>query len=57
VTPVESAPSSVFGFLKEVVRHQLGGESEIIVQAPDQLDCSMTYVNIPWQSIISDLLE
>jgi hypothetical protein len=57
-TPIEeTSPSTMFGYFKEVVRQQLIGEPESNLPAPAQLDCSMTYVNIPWQSIIYDLLD
>jgi hypothetical protein len=56
-TPITTSPSSMFGYLKEVVKQQLGNDSEKAIVPPDHLDCSMTYVNVPWQSIIYDLLE
>ncbi|KAJ3327998.1 hypothetical protein HDU76_010762 [Blyttiomyces sp. JEL0837] len=34
-----------------------GGSIPEALKKPDSLMCSMTYVNVPWQSIISDLYE
>ncbi|KAJ3275945.1 hypothetical protein HDV01_006812 [Terramyces sp. JEL0728] len=48
--------ASIYGFLKTVVKSQFVQES-IPVQPPEVLDCSMTYVNVPWQSIACDLID
>jgi hypothetical protein len=58
IAPIEdTSPATMFGYFKEVVRQQLVGEADTNLPPPEQLDCSMTYVNIPWQSIIYDLLD
>ncbi|KAJ3037340.1 hypothetical protein HDV00_001765 [Rhizophlyctis rosea] len=31
------------------------GQGGVVLRKPESLKCSMTYVNVPWQSIISDL--
>lgn len=47
---IAKPPNTLFGILKA----QLRGDEES-VEFPESLDCSMTYVSSPWQSISSDL--
>ena len=48
-------PPGVLGFLKDAFKNN--SSESITIDAPDKLDCSMTFTNVPWQSIASDLLE
>ena len=57
--PLLSPPNTVLGFLKDTIKYQLGSpdEEKSLVPAPDELYCSLTYVNVAWQSISSDLMQ
>ncbi|KAL5039335.1 hypothetical protein BDV3_002691 [Batrachochytrium dendrobatidis] len=65
---VENSPPSFtdrLRFFGSVVKNQLIGNTgslgdhhaHRLLKKPESLRCSMTYVNVPWQSISSDLLE
>ncbi|KAI8896311.1 hypothetical protein BC833DRAFT_597964 [Globomyces pollinis-pini] len=54
---LQSSSDGLLGFFKDVVKSHLGQDSTDSIPVPDLLECSMTYVNIPWQSIAADLLE
>lgn len=55
---VPPPPPSYMGFLRESIRSSLSTSSatETTIDPPRSLECSMTYVNVPWHSIASDLL-
>jgi hypothetical protein len=48
--------SSVFGFIKDSIKSQLGGDSSETIAPPEKLDCSLTFINVPCRSIALDLL-
>jgi Uncharacterized conserved protein (DUF2045) len=50
-------PTGVLGFLKDAFKNNSNSETSLLIDAPDKLDCSMTFTNVPWQSIAADLLE
>ncbi|KAJ3305863.1 hypothetical protein HDV03_000972 [Kappamyces sp. JEL0829] len=53
-------PATILGFLKDTIKSQLtSAEPEANqdpVSAPEKLDCSLTFINVPWQSIATDML-
>jgi hypothetical protein len=57
IIPPEQPSASIFNIVKGIVKSQFSSDEELPLKAPELLDCSLTYVNVPWQSISSDLLN
>jgi hypothetical protein len=48
----------MYAILKNMVKTQFSQEHELSdLKAPEIIDCSITYVNVPWQSVANDLLD
>ena len=48
----------MLGQFKSIIKSQLGGSSSDLGSEPPQvLQCSMTYVNVSWQSLAADFLK
>ncbi|KAI8904349.1 hypothetical protein EDD86DRAFT_249719 [Gorgonomyces haynaldii] len=57
LTVVDPGSKSVFRSFTSSLARSLFSEQDQEITRPNKLVCSMTYVNMPWQMITSDLME